>query len=689
MKNLLLIACAFGFAACTNNSGSKKDAPAAVAKPAGPNATPVAPEILRESYEFTENGCYTRKHEFVSIDSDDLKKQLCTALQDDQLNGSNGCAENLRRELFEKKCAGLTWTVQYHSGAKTANPRTENMAQDQKVGKSLEFVLVDRIAISEAITGDDKLEARQLGQDLLSCGLSYLGPKCLGQQSTSAFHAMLHGGPESFDFYSQIKTTSMSSFIAIVFDVKQIEPSVQATEFKIFKILKPRGTRSMKSYLQDEKSVQVLLKGWIAQDFQAGLLSRLNAPRDIRELYHLTRKLLEISKEDRSATLATIQESIQKNARHIVDSADTKYQEEFLALMINELKMDGKVLTTICESFLNSTSANLQQVAAVEILTIDPKRDDMKNRVLRALNGSNSELRRKATLALSKSNMTVVDGSEVLQRLNDPDIAVQKEATEIAQNMPVSDRHLPALRVILVTSRPSARLQAIKVLGRINTDAANLELIQFMNDTDPEVVKEVWHILNHKSLDAACVDALTQKMASSSVLVRKQAAKLLGKIDIDLSIMALIGRLGDSDSDVEKTITAQLMNNSLNNSHVEALAVHYSNQQPQVRVDVSQLLGKIMGFEADGALIKQLSDSDREVRQVTMKQLSQRKLTEDSLRNLVPLLQNSEWTVRKDAATLLGKIKCEASAKALNEQLSFEREVGVIQAIVTSREAIK
>lgn len=63
----------------------------------------------QESYEFSENGCPTGKHEFTGPDHANVRQQLCNALLDDALN--NYCAAETRHRYFESNCDTSTTTM--------------------------------------------------------------------------------------------------------------------------------------------------------------------------------------------------------------------------------------------------------------------------------------------------------------------------------------------------------------------------------------------------------------------------------------------------------------------------------------------------------------------------------------------------------------------------------------------------
>ena len=61
---------------------------------------------VKDSYEFSMNGCETKRHEF-SGNEGDVHQAICAALQDDATN--HFCAEDLREAHFKTKCPGMTW----------------------------------------------------------------------------------------------------------------------------------------------------------------------------------------------------------------------------------------------------------------------------------------------------------------------------------------------------------------------------------------------------------------------------------------------------------------------------------------------------------------------------------------------------------------------------------------------------
>jgi HEAT repeat protein len=222
-----------------------------------------------------------------------------------------------------------------------------------------------------------------------------------------------------------------------------------------------------------------------------------------------------------------------------------------------------------------------------------------------------------------------------------------------------------------------------------NTEGALKELIGKMDDQDEDVRKQVVTQLNQKNLGAQYVPSFAKQLTSSTWSVRNDAAKFLGKINADSAIVTLIGGMDDQDEDVHKTIVQQLQDKQLKDSHVAPLSEQYKSQNWSVRRDVSVLLGKIVGLNATNALIKQMDDQEEDVRNTIVVQLSARSLANDSVPSLRKNFSSQNWSVRRDVAKLLGKIKSPSSLDALQDQLTKESDDDVKNQIIASIEAVK
>lgn len=650
----------------------------------------------KQTYRFILNGCDTGKHDFSSASATEAQKQMCEALQNDQLN--NSCAEPLRQEFFNKKCSSYAWSPNYGPAPKPSRPNNPlrttpvDYAKEEKIRSSLKYLLADGVNVDSSVIGQEKDAATQFGEDLLSCGLSYLGPKCLDYVAyEGGYGSKLNEVDGKFLFYSELKIKGTGTPIAFVFSIDEIGQSVKIGGLTVSKIVKPRNGQSIAEYLKEKSNLSPLLTVSIASDFQQGASQRLQKPRDIRELYHVSKMLLEISHSTNSyqQVKAKLAEVVQNNRSVIVRSENTRYQEEMLTMITNEVQIKAQVLIEICEGLINSKSDNIQQIAATIVLNAQPSRTELKPTVLNALNNARWDIRQKAIQALSKTNKTTSEENQLLAKLDDQDEDVRKTAVEAAAKISVSEQHLQTAKQLSTSANWAVRVEAAKLLSRIDSEGSTKELIGKMGDQDEDVRKQVVAQLNQKNLGGQYVPALAQQLTSPNWSVRNDAAKFLGKVDADSAITTLIAAMNDQDEDVRKTIVDQLNKKSLKDSHVASLSGQYKSPNWSVRRDVSLLLGKISGVNSTTALIKQMNDQDEDVRNTIVTQLSNRALTNNSVADLNQNFGSQNWSVRRDVAKLLGKIKSPASLDALQDQLTKESDDDVKNQIILSIKAVK
>ncbi len=224
-------------------------------------------------------------------------------------------------------------------------------------------------------------------------------------------------------------------------------------------------------------------------------------------------------------------------------------------------------------------------------------------------------IRQKAIQTLSKVKKTIPEENQLLAKLEDQDDDVRKAAVQAAAKISVTEQNLDAVKQLAGSSNWAAREEAVKLLGRINSQNATNELIGKLGDRDEDVRKEVVVQLSQKSLDEKNIPALARQLTNSDWSVRNDAAKFLGRIDSDSAVMKMIGAMSDHDEDVRKTIFDRLSRRRLGEGHVIALAKQYGSHLWSVRRDVTKLLGKIKSAASLEALQDQLlKETDDDVR---------------------------------------------------------------------------
>jgi HEAT repeat protein len=646
-----------------------------------------------ESYRFVQDGCDTKRHNFATNSIDETRKQLCEAIQDDQLN--NSCAEPLRRDFFNKKCNG-SWIPKYqplNPPAHTLEPlpssRTD-YAKEEKIRASLNYVLVEDATLASDLTGQEKVAATQLADDLTSCGLSYLGPKCLDY----LIYAGSYGG--SLDqadgksiFYSEFKSKNSGLSIAFIFTLDQVDPVVKVSKLMVAKIVKARNGQAISDYLKDASNLSPLLRITLAEDFQQGALKRLQKPRDIRELYHVSSELLRNHENDAQMT-KKVSTSFENNAELITKSNLENYQERCVESIFDQLNISKSTMTAMAESLLNSKSKGVRQVVAIYLLNLDPSKADLKSTVVEALNNGRSKIRKLAIEALVKaSGLNESEENNILESMNDSADSVREAAIEAGNHLNLGEGNLSTLSQLSQSGYWTIRKAVVSMIRRVPGSKSSALLIGNMADSSDSVRAEIVIQLNSRILGVGDLPALSTQMDCGYWSVRRDAARLIGKIADDVATTVLIDHMSDSGDTVREVIVLELSARTLNASAVRPLEKQLSSGYWTVRKNAVKLIAKISNPAVNTILVEAMSDNADSVRDEIYSQLDKRSLNKELVPVLVEQLQSGYWTVRRDVAKLLGKIKQSSAMDALVSQLKVESNSSVKDEIVKSIDRIK
>jgi HEAT repeat protein len=705
MKNAIAFTLAFGFLTACSQGGSGGGQNGLAVGPKGEVKDP-STQQFKESYRLNLNGCDTGKHDFGSdASADDVKKQLCQALQDDDLNAS--CAEPLRKEFFDKKCGGMAWTPKYKiEKSKVSTPPPAPMNQvNQGVDSSipdlatlnavrdvLSKILVEKYEVNSELTNIEKQDATKLAEDMMSCGLSYLGPKCLSYQIFAGYYnGIMSKIDGKYVFYSEIKLNIAGPLIAMVFTMDQVQPSVKVSALEVSRILKPRDNQPLDQYLQDRSALNLLVKITPTNDFESAAIKRIQNPRDVRELYLVSKMLLEnrTGRDGFQGIKAAVVSAFTKNKAIIIQASDDTYQEAVLSFITERLELKQSTLIDICEGLIKSPSKNVKQIAATIILDARPARTELKPIVLSTLKNERWDVRKKAVSALSKVQKTTAEENKLIEVISDSDADVRKEAVTAASKISVTDSHLAVVTSLSTDENWEVRIEAAKLLSRISSPASLRLLIGMMRDSDDDVRRQVNALLAQKNPGSSSTADFAEQMKSDNWDVRSQAAVFLGKVGTDQAMLVLINKMDDSDDDVRATIMKQLSAAPMKDSYVHDLSAKYSSENWDVRKNVSILLGKNTSISATKALIAHMDDSDADVQAQIASLLEGRVLPNSVVDVLAKNFSSENWEVRRVVAKLLGKIKSPASSSALEKQLTKESDDEVKTQIISSLKTIK
>lgn len=708
----------------------------------------------KESYQLVANRCDTEKHDFISQSAADVKKQLCDALQNDRLN--RGCAEQLRREMFEIKCSGFVWTPVYDEPTPVITPIDPKLPNENLVRENLRYALVDSYQVESSLDAALKKLTVQVSEDMALCGLSYMGPKCLNYDSRpDGYSGKLYEENNGHLFVSNLSLKDWPADVIFAFNIRNSDQLFSEELTVYLKKKDKNGQQSITEYLADPAAAQILSKIRIqTQNITEIATEKLQNPENLKQLYHLSH-LLKADESDSGKTNPKLNKFLvdrfEKNQNFFSESTETNYQYAAFEFL-EDLRATKPILIAIADALLKVDKEEIQQFAAVQILFLGQLRIELKPIVLNALDHKRASVRIKAIKGLALMTLNTDEQNKIILKMNDVDYYVRNAAYSAADSFTIQESQLPILKSFLAESKfteirkytatlvgkmagqaattllissmsdedyyvreeinnqlkkknlsdtdiPELKLQmqstftatrrfVVNLLGKINSESANNELIISMSDDDYYVREAIAEILKSKTLNENNLSGLKAQLASTYTATRMAVAGLLGKIGSDSALIALIKAMSDDDYYVREGVFNELINQQLQPSHLQYLSQQLKSQFTAVRMNAAKLIAKISGDASVTLLIKHVSDDDYYVREQILNILDSKAMDKNFVDPLSNEFSSSYTEVRKNIAKLLGKIKSKESLDALNARLKVESDYYVKEEINNAIKAI-
>ena len=642
-----------------------------------------------ESYRLSLNGCDTGNQVFTGSTQDEARRRMCEGLQNDKLNYS--CAESLRFDRFYKRCYDYAWNPIYESQpSRPYYPPTpqRDYAKEDKLREKLNFVLLNSYTIDSAVTVESRKLAYRLGEEMFNCGLSLHGPKCLGTYtySNSSSFVEIDG---KFALYSVIYIEGVKDAFGIIYFADQMDPSPVVSTAQVVQILKPRATQSLNDYLNDKSAVTPLLTLSFAKDLQKTAWERLKDPRDIRELYHLSRLAHDAfmrSSDSRQQDLTKLENSIRQHKLLIGSSTNSQYQKEILNLMTSYLGASTAGVVEVAEQLLNAKDPLVQEMAAVYVLDGQPTKLELKPAVLKALYNQNqsANIRRLAVIALSKTTRTVDEDNKIIAKLSDSESTVRQEVAKVVDKMKLTDDHYESLNFALTTGEWSARRNAATFIGRINSQQALTGLIEKLNEREQIILNDISAVLDKKIFTAADIPALEKHLTTGEWNARRLAIKYLAKIPESTPV--LLNQLNEREQIILNDISSVLDNRPLSVANLQVLEKHLATGSWSTRRLAIKYLAKIS--ESTPVLLNHLNEREQIILNDISAVLDKRTLTNDHLKILRSRF-SGDWSARRLVARYLGTIKTPESLATLQDLLMIENENTIKNDIIAAMKLIK
>ncbi|MEJ2522708.1 MAG: HEAT repeat domain-containing protein [Gammaproteobacteria bacterium] len=277
------------------------------------------------------------------------------------------------------------------------------------------------------------------------------------------------------------------------------------------------------------------------------------------------------------------------------------------------------------------------RIHIIEILGDFP-RPDVRQGLEEQLRSDNKLVRQAALAALTR-NPGNIDPGVLCGLLRDPDINVQNRAVEalIAQAHPETFRHLVE---VLKDESEFARRAAVEVLNEIGDARSIKDLLGALGDDD-------WW-------------------------VRARATDALARIGGPRVIDAVLELINEKDESVRRA-AVEILNTTKDERAVRHLIKATEDEDWWVRERAADALGEIGNPRAVPAIRKMFDGDPRSV-PAAIRALA-RLAGKDAVKDLLPLLQHREKSVRRETMAALAECADTSQAESVLQRLSKEASV--------------
>lgn len=532
------------------------------------------------------------------------------------------------------------------------------------------IVLKDARSLESSVYAPKVLE--QLAQEIASCGLNQLAPACLdgvfeiGQMVAFGRGSATYETKDTIVLFSKISSRSENIEMVLVIEAEKDSTKAALRSVSVIELKKNSDLETAKNDHLAGRSKKIL-ETTLPDNALEFLVSELNQDLDVRKLYHHSQIILKLDK-GQSQRKAVI-EALNSHHQIITNSDSVEYKLGLIKLLRSELASETELVIKIATELLNSEGA-AAQLAAITLVDNDQKSDQISEQVRLSLKNSDWDIRRLGILSLNKIKNGTPDELLIINKLGDSDEDVQKTALSVINSFKLGSEHVSTLNGLTQNSNWTVRRAAINLLARISTPESRASVIGRLADSDEDVRKTSIAALNTLTVSEADLKNLEALVRNSNWQVRQASISFMGRIPSENATLAIITGLSDSDEDVRKTTISILNSRALTNGSLPKLQTTFKNANWSVRQSAISFMGKIPSEEATLAILAGLSDSDEDVRRMTINILNSRVLNDASVPKLQETSRNSNWSVRASAANLLAKIRTDAATLVLIPMLN-------------------
>lgn len=290
--------------------------------------------------------------------------------------------------------------------------------------------------------------------------------------------------------------------------------------------------------------------------------------------------------------------------------------------------------------------------------------------LVRCLKDEDGHVRGKAALALSQLNDPKAI-EHIKPLLLDEYENIQEEAIGALSRF---KKWLDLNEVIsgLSDKNPTLKRNSALLLGLLREQESVEALGIAMKDSDVRVRMSVVEALGAVKGKRA-LKFLLLALSDESPEIRRIAAIAIGRIRDQKGEGPLILLMRDGDIWV-RAAAAEALGNLGNKKAIEPLLTLLSDKSGFVRTAVIEALGNFKEEKVKKALLKLLNDRDAEIRSTAVESLV---IFDGIAQDILPLLKDNEWSVRKKVIDVLGKFFKDESYAYLKEVANTDEDAQV------------
>lgn len=460
MKNAKLIICGasvvLGFVACDKKfeaEGTK------------------AGSTVDRSFEFKGqdslgNSCVVTQS-FKASSHREANQMLCDKLMDHNLNKSqlnSSCAEDLRKREFLLKCPGRAWKssapvakpsepweqidhvieASIPNSALKVNKASKSNVADMEVSEidevknELQFLTVISGQVNESQNPNHKQYAEQFMNEAESCNMGHLGPWCPTHQLIGIESDLISGKNIKTLIVEAQRADSNTREIYIFKLSKDTN-----VDFELHHALKERNEKqSLTNFITEKSNTIKTLDLKLEKVTKSSALNLLQNSKTLRQLLAGAMMYRDINIQEGTDSVkvsATVVKSILKNKTLAGTAMNWQDENETLNLMEGNGANSHDVIL-LAKEIKKSSLESSKQVAAVRILTLNPKAKEELPLVWDALKHESPDIRASSVRALIASKIkTDEDKNKLIEMLKDQDDEVRLSVIENIKLLNLND----------------------------------------------------------------------------------------------------------------------------------------------------------------------------------------------------------------------------------------------------------